>query len=103
MAKKKQIDIQVTGITPEGVKSITGVFKMVDTYGIPLDTILDVLKSQNMMPDWIDFYDQAIKVGWKSTGVISKLSEVVMDVYGQEFHDGWLARLQEYISIKKLQ
>ena len=100
MSKYQNIDIKVTGVSPEGIQSVSGVFKMVDTYGLPLDIIIDQLKDRGMMPDWIDFYDQAIKVGWKPKGVLSKLSEAIIDVYGIDFYTGWLSRMEEYTTLK---
>ena len=38
-----------------------------------------------MIVDWLDFYDQSVKEGWKSERTINKIRESVSVVYGSEF------------------
>jgi len=33
--------------------------------GLPLEIILDILKKKNMVIDWVDFYEESVKHGWK--------------------------------------
>lgn len=64
-------------------------FPLVDTHGLPLDTMVLVLHENKMMPDWLDFYHAAVKAGWKPEGVLSRLGEAVEDVYGSDFRMEW--------------
>jgi len=38
-----------------------------------------------MVVDWLDFYDQSVKEGWKPERAIIKIREAVSEVYGPEF------------------
>jgi hypothetical protein len=70
---------------------------MVDTHGIPLDIVLDKLRDAGMMPDWVEFYEVAVSRGWKPSGVITKLSEAVGDVYGPVFRETWERQFKSII------
>lgn len=56
--------------------------------------VLDKLHENGMMPDWLEFYDMAVSRGWKPSGVVTKLSEAVGDVYGPEFRVEWEKRFK---------
>ncbi len=47
------------------------------------------------MPSWPSFYDEARKAGMKHERILSKLSEVLGDVYGPSFRDVVIKRLDE--------
>lgn len=38
-----------------------------------------------MIVDWLDFYDQSIKEGWKSERTKIKIRESVSEVFGPEY------------------
>ena len=76
-------------------------FPLVDTHGIPLDLVLDKLRDHGLMPDWLDFYDTATSRGWKPSGVVTKLSEAVGDVYGPEFRVAWEKRFSKLLESRK--
>ena len=88
--------LEVTGLTDDGRLSLSGVFKLEDTHGIPLPLALGLLKNSNLIPNWMDFYKQARENGWKHKTVISKLSEAIAEVYGPEFRDVVIGRLEHY-------
>ena len=58
---------------------------MTDTHGIPLDILLDVFDSKNLVVDWIDFYEQSTKSGWKLKTIIEKVKYPLIDVYGEDY------------------
>jgi alanyl-tRNA synthetase len=61
------------------------VFKLIDTQGISLDILLDSFKQRNLVVDWIDFYDRAIKSGWKLKTIKEKIKYPIIDVYGNDY------------------
>lgn len=93
-------DPQPVRKTPEGLVVLTGTFPMVDTYGIPLEIMLEVLLTRSCVPDWIDFYESAISVGWKPESTCVKLTEAIGDVFGQDFQKGFSHRFQEYLDLR---
>jgi len=52
--------------------------------GLPLEDILEVLKQNNMIVDWLDFYDQAMEENWKPKRTLLKIRDSVGEVYGSK-------------------
>jgi len=65
--------------------------------GLPLDTLLEMLKENNMVVDWIEFYESSKKHGWKDKTTLNRISTYVVDVYGPEYRDIIINRLKKYI------
>lgn len=78
------IEFIQTGITTDNKMVIAGVYSFYETEGLPLDIILDLFIKKNAIPDWIDFYNCAIKSGMKHSRIISKLYEAISDTYGSQ-------------------
>ena len=89
--------IRQVGLTPEGVQVVANTFKMFDAYGLPLDIMLDLMKDNNMIPDWIDFCNEAMISGWKNKTIIDRVKDAVETVYGTDFTEEVLSRLNSYI------
>ncbi len=100
MNNKKKNNPKQVAVTPEKVMVIDGVFKLFDTLGVPLDAVFDLCKEKNMMPSWTHFYDDAIKQGWSQETIMNRLSINVSDVYGKEFCDEVIKRLELYVASK---
>lgn len=100
MAKKK-LGFDILGITKDGTTVVSGVFRLFDTCGLPLDIILDLCQENNLMPSWTHFYDDAITQGWIDKTIFNRLETNISDTYGKSF---WLSvkkRLELYIELKK--
>ncbi len=93
-------DIHPVRKTPEGLVVLAGTFPMVDTYGIPLEIMLEVLLTRGCVPDWIDFYESAISVGWKASSTVVKISEAVADIFGGDYREAFDVRFQEYLHLR---
>jgi len=50
-----------------------------------------------MVTDWIDFYEQSIKEGWKSDRALIKIRDSVGDVFGSETGEEIIKRLNFYL------
>jgi hypothetical protein len=85
MSKKKKIELNIAGKTNDGKIVVSGVFPIYSSIGLPLQDILEILHQSNMVPDWQDFYDQAIEEGWKSDRTILKIQEAVGDIFGPAY------------------
>jgi len=90
--------IRQVGVTSEGVKVVANTFKIFDAHGLPLDMMLDLMKENNMIPDWIDFYNEASASGWKDKTIRNRIHTAVNNSYGKEQADKTLNRLDYYIS-----
>jgi hypothetical protein len=98
MGRKKR-SLEITGKTEDGKLVIGGVFKLLDTHGIPLEITLDKLNESNMICDWIQFWKDGIKAGWPPKRILITLTSVVGDVYGPEFREEWEFRMKAWIRL----
>ena len=94
MPKKKRLHYQ-TGITPEGKPVISGVYKLYETIGLPLDVIFTCFRARNWVPDWNDFYLKALASGMEHTRIISKMEEAISDSFGKDWADEVISRLDK--------
>jgi len=76
---------------------VTGLFELLNTHGIPIPISLEIMRTKGMIPDWIDFVERSRGSGWKDKTILSRLSEGVLEVYGQEWHDGWSGRMEKIL------
>lgn len=76
--------LKLVGKTESGTLVLSGVFKVYETLGIPLDAIFDCLKERNAIPDWLCFYVEAVGAGMKHDRILSKLEPAISDSYGIE-------------------
>lgn len=72
-----------------------------DSFGLPLDFILEELKKENCVVDWIDFFEYSIEKQWKITQTISKIKESLNEVYGKEYSQNVIERLLFYFNKNK--
>lgn len=95
MSKKKKFPLKQVGTTPEGLAVYTGVYKLYETYGLPLDVIFMTFQDKGWVPDWIDFYIAAVAAGMEHDRIISKLEEAISDSFGKEWADAVISRLNK--------
>jgi len=69
----------VSGFTSERKPVVTGVFRLYDTIGLPLNIILDQIILNGWVVDWEVFYNDAMKAGWKKTTFRNRVSEALQD------------------------
>jgi len=91
----KNLPIEQVGITEDGKAVIKGVFKLFDTYGIPLWVICESFQKNNWIPSWVHFYWEASEHGWTHKTIISKLKDHLADIYELEFISTVTKRLNE--------
>lgn len=75
-------------------------FHVTSSQGLPLEIILEVLKEKDIVVDWKNFYDLAIQSGWKYKRIRERISSSVFEVYGPEYRDQVIRRLEKYNDIK---
>jgi len=84
MSKKNNL-FTIVGKTSDGKDLVEGIWKVYETYGLPLDSIFDVCIRKNWMPDWITLYIQMVTSGMEHGRILSKLEEALNDSFGKEF------------------
>ena len=70
---------RVIGKTPEGRDVIDGAFcfRLVDTHGIPLPYLVELLWERNAVPEWRGFVNTALNSGWNWKTVMARVSEKI--------------------------
>ena len=74
LPRPKKGVMKAIGVTPEERPVFNGIFKMVDTYGMPLEILLDIMKERGFVVDWLQFYKDAEKAGWPIKTTINHIS-----------------------------
>lgn len=76
---------------------MSGVFDLMSSIlGLPLEYILEILESKNMLVSWTHFYEDSVRRGWKYNTTRKRVSSAVGDVYGLKYRDEVLEKLNFY-------
>lgn len=65
--------------------------------GLPLEDCLEILKKNNLVVDWIDFIEDAIKYKWKMERTLIKIETSVEEVYGKEYCQEVMKRIKGWV------
>jgi hypothetical protein len=84
VARKRNI-MSIEGKTKDGVQAMGGVFKMMDTHGMPLMMVVDFLQSKGCIVAWDIFYEDAEKAGWKTETIELRMLEAIGDCYDHDY------------------
>lgn len=85
--------LTIVGKTEDGKNVVSGLFRLFDTRGLPLEVLFYQYQELNMLPSWTHFYEEARSYGWKHKTIIDRLTDSVTDIYGQEFCKKVLERI----------
>lgn len=94
MAGKRRGLLSVVGKTEDEKVVVAGVYRTYETEGLPLDVILDSLRSRGAVPDWEAFVREAEDAGMGRDRILSMLDPAISDSYGPEFRDRVMSRLR---------
>jgi alanyl-tRNA synthetase len=99
MTKNKKEKLKIVGLTQDNKTVVNGskIFKIMESVGLPLDIILYELKNNDLIVDWIDFYETALKSNWTIKTLFDRLEPALSDVYDKDMSEGILKRLKYYI------
>lgn len=92
--------LKIVGKTTDG-KDVLDFFFICDSMGIPLDLAVDTVKEAGCVPDWVGFYDKAVKSGWNAKSALIKLESAVLEVYGTEYLESWQKRMTLYLKSRR--
>ncbi len=107
MARRKVVE-RFSGATEDDAL-VVKFFDFVDQEGLPLDVVVSTIHSRivevdyggrrftRLMPDWPDFMTRARSSGWNMRRKLAELSTVVLDVYGPDWHAGWVRRMDAWM------
>lgn len=92
----------INGKTPEGKIVFGDIFKYSGTHGLPLEVILDNLKSLNAVVDWYDYITSALADGHKINTIKSRIIAAIGDAYGSKYREKFAEKLEKLIKDMKL-
>ena len=72
-------------------------FKVHETYGIPLELMIEQLDKHSYIIDWINFYEDSLKDGWNPRTTLSKIEVALFDSCGKVYSSEVITRLKYYI------
>jgi hypothetical protein len=95
--------LSVVGKTEDGKLVVSGIFELMSSIlGVPLEFLMEEMKKYNMMVSWTHFYDSSVKHQWKYKTTRERVSSAVFEVYGPEYRDEVIKRLDKYHENKQL-
>jgi hypothetical protein len=74
----------------------------VNSEGLPLEILLSEFKDNDIIPDWPDFIDEAIKCNWNLDSLRTKIEISTGDVYGPLHRDEVLKRFDIFVKHKRV-
>ena len=70
-------------------------FRVLVTYGVPLDNMISILHEHGYLIDWMDFIEQSIKEGWKLKSTLVKIEVSLIDTFGKDYSKEVINRIQQ--------
>jgi len=94
----KKIKFDISGKTVDDKLVVRGIFNAVETYGVPLTDVLILLKESDLVVDWIDYYDTAIKSGMTKDRILERLKYNISDAFSAEYSSHVIDALKYHIN-----
>ena len=87
-----------SGITTDNHPVLAGVFPLVGTHGVPLKLVLDFFKTRDLIVDWPDYIQGALKDGHKLRTLRGRILAAVGDVYGRKYAQAVNEKFDAYLA-----
>ena len=94
---RKKIQYGLTGKTEDGKMVMTGAYFFVSTYGFPLVDLLFELSDVNAVIDWVEYYEDALKLGMKSERILKRIDAGCREAYGEVYCKEVMDRFELYL------
>jgi hypothetical protein len=98
MKSRKSRVLSHAGKTTEGLSVLDGVGYACFSRGVPLEIVLEYFKSKNLVVDWCDYIDTAIKDGHSHRTIYAKIQSAVSEVYGRKYSEQVMIRTEQYLT-----
>jgi hypothetical protein len=59
-----------------------------------------MLDKQDMVVDWLDYYEESLKNGWSTKTALNRIETAVGDYFGTKYREEVMIRLNFYIKNK---
>ena len=92
--------MEYIGKTTDGKVVVSGLFELFSTHGLPLADVFFLCRENGQIPNWIEFYKEVQAGGWSHKTIINRLSDSISDIYGKEFSEVVIQRLNQIFQEK---
>lgn len=82
------------GKTTDDKLVIGNVFSLIGSHGLPLEVVLNWANENNLIIDWVNYIEGALKDGAKIETVKARISSAVADVHGPKYRDEVMKRVE---------
>lgn len=84
MSNKRKL-LYITGITPDGKPILSGLLKVKETWGLPLESIFDKFIENDCVVNWGNFIQEAKNMGVNRNRFLSELRVAILDSFGADY------------------
>lgn len=92
------LNLKIAGKTIDNKIVIKGIFQIQSSIGLALEDMLPMLTKNNMVNDWIDYYDCSVKSGCNKINVMNKITNALEDCFDKNHKREVLERLNFHIN-----
>lgn len=90
--------LRQVGATTDGKPTMAGVYRLMETEGIPLEVILMGLREKGFVISWMHFYQEAASAGMEHGRILSRLDPAIVDGgHEPEFRDYVIRALNKLV------
>ena len=75
---------------------LRNVFYQYETNGVQLDLLIEKFYSSGYLIDWVQFYDDAINIGWKPDTILKRIQYATEDVFSLAESECIIASLKRF-------
>jgi hypothetical protein len=86
--------LRISGATADGRPVVAGLFPVVNSEGVGLDLLLEVMHDRRWAVDWLDFLRTAREFGWNMRTTLGRIHGALEQVEGAALAGQWLAQAQ---------
>jgi hypothetical protein len=90
-----KLKLHIVGQTENGKRVVSGVFKLFDTHGLPLDIIFKMCYDYDLVVDIPELCSSAFAGGWTKKTLINRLRPALVDIYGKDYADTVFQKLNQ--------
>jgi hypothetical protein len=87
-----------SGTTTDGRPVVAGLFAVVNSEGVGLDVLLELLHDRRWVVDWLDFLRHARDFGWNLRTAAGKIHAAIEQVEGPQAAAAWHERAEAVLA-----
>lgn len=86
----------ISGHSSDGKSVLRNVFYQYETNGVPLDLLIEQFYANGYLIDWLQFYDDAVAIGWKCETILKRIGYAFEEVFSLDESERIIASLKRF-------